>query len=129
MFQASRLGKDGRVAGKTLLMLAALDRSNEAVDILLKAGADLNKVSSDGHTALLHALESKDLTIIEKVCGCTTVNREWAFSLIGLKSVTISGPIVKFIKDSLNKGRRHIVLNSTCHHCISRKELLNDFDF
>ena len=82
-------------------MCAAVTRSSEAVDVLLIAGANPNKVDSFGRTALSCALQSRDMTTVDKLCGHTTVGRKWAFQMIARERMNISGPLLKFIKESL----------------------------
>ena len=47
----------------TPLMMAAKTRSKEVLDVLLQAGADPNKVDTEGHTAFVYALQSNGITL------------------------------------------------------------------
>ena len=105
LFKAIR----GRQAGVTPLMMAAMCRSNEAVDVLLQAEADPNTVDSAGYTALVYALQSKDMTTIDKLCCLTTVGREMAFAKIGQTRVQMSRHLLAFITDSLGHTGRHFM--------------------
>ena len=101
MFQAST-GGDGHPAGRTPLMEAARQRSNEVVDVLLLAGANPNTVASDGNTALTAALQSKDMAIIDKLSVRTTEGRKEAFYCIASYRINISEPLLQFIRESLS---------------------------
>ena len=94
-------------------MDAALNRSNEALDVLLLAGANPNKVASNGDTALFYALQSKDMQVIDKLCVLTTVGRKKAFYMIACRRLNISEPLLQFIRDSLTTGK-YIVRKLIC---------------
>ena len=117
MFPATKWGHG---AGRTPLISAAMCRSFKVVDVLLKAGADPNKFDSNGSTALIHALRSKDTTTIDKLCACTTVKREESFLAIGFYRINISEPLQRFITNGLWKTGWHIVLKSI-YLCLKKK--------
>ena len=56
----------------TALMLAALDGNREAVDTLLRLGADPDILDSRGRPALYCALEAGDLALTERLALITT---------------------------------------------------------
>ena len=93
----------GMRPGRTPLMAAALSRSNEAVDVLLRAEADTNIVDSVGGTVVLFAMQSTDLAIINKLCGVitNTEDRKEVFELIARKRIAMSGPVVKYVSASV----------------------------
>ena len=102
--QATVEGRGGGMqAGRTPLMAAARFRSNEAVDVLLRAGADINIVDSDGDTVVLFAMQSTDLAIINKLCGVitNTEDRKRVFEQIARKRIAMSGPVVKYVSASV----------------------------
>ena len=83
-------------------MQAALTRSYKTVDLLLSAGADHNLTDSAGNTALTMALQSKDSTLIDKLCSITNVGRKGAFHMIAEYKVKMSKPLQRFVTESLN---------------------------
>ena len=56
----------------TALMYAALAGNREAVDTLLRLGADPDILDSDGDPALYCALQAGDLVITERLAQITT---------------------------------------------------------
>ena len=56
----------------TALMLAALAGNREAVDTLLRLGADPDILDSEGCPALFCALQAGDLTLTERLAQITT---------------------------------------------------------
>ena len=56
----------------TALMYAALTGNREAVDTLLRLGADPDILDSEGETALFCALQAGDLVITERLALITT---------------------------------------------------------
>lgn len=59
-------GSDGRLKKMPQIVYFSMWNKNDEVEALLKAGADVNKLSSDGESALLFALNSLDKTEIIK---------------------------------------------------------------
>ena len=87
-------------------MTAAKCRSNDAIDVLLHAEADPNIIDSNGRTALSLAIFSKDIATIDKLCGVTTTTRvrKEVFKNIADKRITMSGPLAKYVTDSLSNA-------------------------
>ena len=56
----------------TALMLAALSGNREAVDTLLRLGADPDILSRRGATALYFAFQAGDLALTERLARITT---------------------------------------------------------
>ena len=56
----------------TALMRAALSDNREAVDTLLRLGADPDILASRGQPALYYALQAGDLALTERLAQITT---------------------------------------------------------
>jgi hypothetical protein len=100
----------GKQAGRTPLMSAAWKRSTDTVDILLLAGADVDKADSVGNSVLYFALMGGDEEIIEKIAARMTAVVGWneIFKLISRKKLRISKKLQQLMKQSLETGRYYV---------------------
>ena len=60
--------------GRTPLMCAALNASDETVSLLLSLGANPDKTTDNGDTALIFAIQTKCITTINPLAPVTQVN-------------------------------------------------------
>ena len=111
-------GNYGRIKKMPQIVYFSMWNKNNEVRALLKAGADVNRLSSDGESALLFALNSLDRTqdpkptmniklldmILEKNHSIETLNRATLkIKLLPLISAVKTGDY-KIVKALLNKG-------------------------
>ena len=108
--QATLNGGTGYPAGRTPLMMAAINRSFNVVKLLKKWSADVNILDSDQWCAMTYALESKDEAMIEEVMPDVIpsgVGLQEIYKKIARYEVKMTQSMKVFIQKSL-KGRRFL---------------------
>ena len=108
-------------------MSAAWKMSTDTVDILLLAGADVDKADSIGDTALYFALMGGDEDIIERIATRMTAVVGWnkIFKEISRRKLRIKKKLQHLIKQSLETGR-YYVWRTFCYFLLNTKVLTHE---
>jgi len=90
----------------TPLLAAVFDRENQAVQLLLQAGADPNVHSDEGQSALLSSVEANDLEMTAALLrhGATRSMNEWSglqcLTPLGQAARDLNVPMIKLLLDA-----------------------------
>ena len=98
----------------TPLMLAAKTNNYEAVEELLKRGANPDVVDKDGYTALTHAILSENINIIAKLFEITKSCMKMSLKKLGEVSIDLMSSnqdslqeLKSIVKEKICEERRH----------------------
>ena len=98
-------GGEGYPPGLTALMIAAEERSDQAVSALLELKANVDKISPGGESALSNSFKSEDLEITDKICRHTNIfgGFEAVCKLLSLNRVKITEVLESYIKRAIDE--------------------------
>ena len=92
-------------------MNAAKTGSPEGVRMLLEAGADPNKVNSDGMTALAYGIISGNVDVINMLAPVTTAGDDQVIIRLAQSSINIEGEVEKYLDKIKDKEKLQLLLD------------------